>query len=119
MDKGETDLIIITCQLLLQYLINIVIDSATIVWYTTVYGARKAEDWPDMKIKSETRKRIQKSLMRQAGTIVKKYKLARSWVRGNTPFAKAVRTWYDLKISQHSADDMGEPALCLGEPENA
>lgn len=92
--------------------------------YYSMKAARKAEDWPDMEIKSqmvspETRKRIQKSLMRQASTLVEKYRLARSWVKGNTPFAKAVRAWYDLKIRQHSGEDVGEPALSIGEPERA
>ena len=60
------------------------------------------EDWPEMKIKSETRKRILKSLMRRAGSLVEKYKLAQSWVKGDGPFAQAVRDWYDLKIKQLS-----------------
>ena len=55
-----------------------------------------------MEIKSETLKRIQKSLMRQAGTMLDKYKLARSWVKGDGPFQKAIRSWYDLKIRFYS-----------------
>lgn len=66
--------------------------------------AGKIKDWPDMEIKSETRKRIQKSLIRRAGTLLEKYKLARSWVKGDDPFAKAVRDWYDLKIRFHSTE---------------
>ena len=71
-----------------------------------------------MEIKSEMQERIKKSLMRRASTLREKYKLARSWVKGDGPFAQAVRDWYDLKISQHSADDIGEPSLCIGEPEH-
>lgn len=66
--------------------------------------AGKITDWPDVKIKSETRERIFKSLMRQAPTIVDKYKLARGFVKGNTAFAKAIRAWYDLKIKFHSEE---------------
>ena len=64
--------------------------------------AGKIKDWPVMEIKSETRERILKSVMRQVGTMLVKYKLARSWVKGGTPFERAVRAWYDLKIKFHS-----------------
>lgn len=81
-----------------------------------------------MRIKSETvnpetRKRIQKSLLRKASTLLDKYKLVRSWVKGNTAFAKAVRSWYDLKIKELSevscrrcvyTDCPGQEGMCEG-----
>jgi len=70
--------------------------------YYSMESGGISEDWPVMEIKSQTRDRIIKSLIKRAGSMAEKYKIARKFVKGSGPFAEAVRKWYDLKIRFHS-----------------